>query len=495
MARQEALSQIQPGLPIRILGCDQDASALRLAGLNAKRVGVQADIEFRVQEFSDLSSQQEFGCVITNPPYGARSGDPRTAQQIYRQMPQVLRKLRTWSHYILSPERDFETLVGRQADRRRKLYNGRIECTLYQFFGPRRKRSDLRERGEAPAETEAQAVSTTTSDTSPRDRTQAFGGLTERDYEQARLLQRRLEKRAHHLRRWPTKMGITCYRLYDRDIPEIPLIVDRYEDFLHINDYTRPHDRDIAQQADWLDLMARTAARTLGLRPQNVFTKRRQRARNRTQYARVADKGITTIVREGGLNFLINLSDYIDTGLFLDHRVSRSLIKGMAAGKRFLNLFAYTGSFTVYAIAGGARATVTVDHSSNYLKWAKENLLLNSMGGREHTFVREDAKEFVSSHPAGSHYDLVVVDPPTYSNSKHAAFDWDVQRDHEQLLRSMTRIVPRGGEVFFSTSFRRFRLSENLGEVFSVRDVTRQTIPPDFRNPRVHRAWRLVVLG
>ena len=311
--------------------------------------------------------------------------------------------------------------------------------------------------------------------------------------EQAEVFRNRLLNRARHLRRWPTKRGITCFRLYERDVPEVPLIVDRYEDFLHMAEFERPHERTPEEHTLWLDLMVRTAAETLEVPVENVYLKRRKRQKGSTQYDRVSEYEKLILIREGGLRFRVNLSDYLDTGLFLDHRITRGMLRDQASGQRFLNLFCYTGSFSAYAAAGGAASTTSVDTSKTYLSWATENLRLNKLTGDEHTFVRQDAVEFISDHPPGEHYDLAVVDPPTFSNSKRSETVWDVVRDHPALLIDVLKLMPVGGVLYFSNNARRFQLAEDaLTPWATIRDITRQTIPEDFRNPKIHRCWRLV---
>jgi 23S rRNA (guanine2445-N2)-methyltransferase / 23S rRNA (guanine2069-N7)-methyltransferase len=556
-ARSEARDLARPDLPQRIIGTDVDEGALSLARYHAAQAGVTDDIHFQQKDFHDLSSGKEFGCVVCNPPYGERMGQADDLEALYASMPLVLRKLPTWSHYILTAFPDFERLVGRPADRRRKLYNGRIECTYYQFHGPKpglarrpaahapspatndpsgdplvanasgdpllAADSDDAPAGtrESPAgtrESPAGAVETTDayqvvgSGEAPRresarqplgevfavvasrpELVQAFGGISAKAREQAELFARRLTARAKHLRRWPTKRGITCYRLYDRDVPEIPLAVDRYEDCLHVAEYDRPHDRGPAEHADWLDLMARTAGEVLGVTRGNVFLKHRERQRGLAQYERVADEGRTVVAREGGLKFLVNLSDYLDTGLFLDHRQTRAMVREAAAGKRCLNLFGYTGSFTVYAAAGGAAATTTVDLSNTYLRWAEDNLRLNDLAGARHRFVRDDARSFLEFHPPGPAYDLAVVDPPTFSNSKMTERDWDIQRDYLNVLTRLATLMAPCGAIYFSTNSRRFKLDDSALPALAVREISRQTVPEDFRNQRIHRCWRMLV--
>ena len=549
-ARQEARDLARADLPLRIIGTDKSEDALSLARYHAEQAGVSEQIHFQQRDFYDLTSKKEYGCVICNPPYGERIGDHDELEDLYRAMPTVLRRLKTWSHYVLTAFPDFETLVGRKADRRRKLYNARIECTYYQFYGPkpgtylapdavqpkeddelgdvgarnaeRRRnnrhgarrpwraggvsplvRTQRAERGTRnwepqternPSQTcrEPEPARAKPKPPTPMARP-AFGGLSAKSREQGELFARRLTTRAKHLRRWPTKRGITCFRLYDRDVPEIPLAVDRYEDCLHLAEYERPHDRSPGEHADWLDLMARTAGQTLGVAPSNVFMKRRERQRGAAQYERFADSGRTIVVGEGGLKFRVNLSDYLDTGLFLDHRITRSMVREQAEGKRFLNLFGYTGSFSVYAAAGGAAATTTVDLSNTYLQWAEDNFRLNGLAGRRHRFVRDDALSFLKFHPPGPTYDLAVVDPPTFSNSKKTDDVWDVQQGHAELLSLLIALMAPGGVIFFSTNSRRFKLAESELHGVSIREISRQTVPEDFRNQRIHRCWRMVV--
>jgi 23S rRNA G2069 N7-methylase RlmK/C1962 C5-methylase RlmI len=317
-----------------------------------------------------------------------------------------------------------------------------------------------------------------------------FGGLSSKAREQAEIFRARLTKRVRHLRRWP-KQGITCYRLYEADIPEVPLVVDRYEDCLHIAEFSRPTERTPAEHADWLDLMLRTAAEVTEVPAENVFLKRRERQRGTAQYERLDAPQHAITAQEGGLRFEVNLSNYLDTGLFLDHRITRGMVRAAAAGKRFLNLFAYTGSFSAYAAAGGAAETVTVDLSNTYLDWARRNMALNGFTGPNHDFVRDDAMHFLESRRGRASFDLAVVDAPTFSNSKALDDYWDIQRNHVALLNRLAELMTPGGTIFFSTNFRRFKLAEAELAGLSIREISRQTVPPDFRNRRIHRCWRM----
>ena len=297
-----------------------------------------------------------------------------------------------------------------------------------------------------------------------------------------------------HLRRWPSR-GIHCYRLYERDIPDVPLAIDCYHDWLHITEYARPHQRTEEQQTEWLAQLVDIASEVAGIqREQTIFksrTKVAAKSGRAAQYQKLNQQDVELEVEEQGLKFLVNLSDYVDTGLFLDHRLTRDMVRKRAFGKDFLNLFGYTGSFSVYAAAGGARSTVTVDLSARYLDWAGKNFELNQLLGPQHRFVAMDAMDYLSSiSNRGALFDLAVVDPPTYSNSKKTEIDWDVQKRHVELLRLLEPLIKPGGGVYFSTNFRKFKLDES-GVPFRSREISNQTVPEDFRNQRIHRCWWL----
>ncbi len=369
-ARQLARDSVVSGLVERIVATDVDEDSLRLARRAAQAAGVADDIHFQQRDFADTLSKREFGCLFANPPYGQRVGEGPEVERLYRSFPEVLRRLKTWSHYVLTAWPDFERLLGQPANRRRKLYNGRIACTLFQYHGPK----------PGVLTGDKTAIRSEALETQDRaEPTPAFGGLRPEASRQAEEFGNRLRKMARHLRRWPTKRGVTCFRLYDRDIPEAPLAVDRYQDtdgqlWLHIAEYERPHDRTPAEHADWLDHLATEAGKVLEVPRQRTFIKHRARQRGAQQYQRVSDTSITMVVNEADLRFRVNLSDYLDTGLFLDHRITRGMVRDDSAGKRVLNLFAYTGAFSVYAAAGGAAETTTVDLSPTYLDWAEGKL-------------------------------------------------------------------------------------------------------------------------
>lgn len=330
------------------------------------------------------------------------------------------------------------------------------------------------------------------------------------------MLENRLRKRHRHLRKWARRRQVSCYRLYDRDIPEIPLAIDLYTEdggaqHLYLARFRREQRRQkesgaseehtVAAQTRWTEAMAVAAARALGGpgtgdsgEPEAiaVHIKQRQRQRGTWQYQRTGETGNVFTVLEGGHRFLVNLDDHLDTGLFLDHRPLRARIGREATGAQFLNLFCYTGAITVYAARSGALASESVDLSQRYLAWAADNLEANSIDLERHRLVRADVFDYLAA-PGQRRFDLAVLDPPTFSNSKRMRGVLDIQRDHPRLIaRTLARLRP-GGVLYFSCNARRFELrTDDLTSAASIEDISAETIPEDFRNRRAHRCWRIV---
>jgi 23S rRNA G2069 N7-methylase RlmK/C1962 C5-methylase RlmI len=295
------------------------------------------------------------------------------------------------------------------------------------------------------------------------------------------MLANRVRKTARHLAKWARREGIACYRIYDRDIPEVPITIDTYAGALVMNDY-RLEQGDAA----WLDAAAAAARDALGAT--EVFVKSRERLVDRQlghQYEKLDDAGARREVTEGGHRFLVNLGDYVDTGLFLDHRVTRARVAA-EPGTRMLNLFAYTGAFSVYAAAAG-KETTSVDLSRTYLDWAAANLALNKLRGE---IVQLDVRELLAgARKSGRRWDVAIVDPPTFSNSKRMDYTWDVQRDHVALLDDVASVMAPGGVIWFSTNKKKFRF-DWTHKLATVTDETHATTPPDFHH-KPHRAYRI----
>jgi 23S rRNA (guanine2445-N2)-methyltransferase / 23S rRNA (guanine2069-N7)-methyltransferase len=303
----------------------------------------------------------------------------------------------------------------------------------------------------------------------------------------------RLRKNLRHLGKWARRESVTCYRVYDGDLPEYALAVDLYEGWAHVQEYAAPATVDPARaQRRLADAMA-VIPEALGIPVERVVLKVRRRQKGLSQYERQAAAGLFREVREGGLRFLVNLTDYLDTGLFLDHRLTRGMIRTLVAGGRFLNLFAYTGTASVYAAAGGATSTATVDMSAVFLDWARRNMALNGFHeGRTHRFVRADCLAWLAA-ARPERYHVIFVDPPTFSNStRMGERTFDVPRDHEDLLRGAVQLLARDGVILFSNNFRHFKMHRRALPDLTIEEITHATIPPDFhRNPRIHTCWRI----
>ncbi|MCX7893295.1 MAG: class I SAM-dependent methyltransferase [Burkholderiales bacterium] len=303
----------------------------------------------------------------------------------------------------------------------------------------------------------------------------------------------RVAKNARHFAKWARRRGIECYRVYDRDVPAFAFALDVYGDRAHLQEYARAAGAPGPGHERWLAEVHRAAAQALGLAPERVVLKRRARRRAGEQHEKTGRRGEDFVVGEGGHRFWVNLEAYLDTGLFLDHRVTRAMVASEAAGKRFLNLFSYTGSFTVYAASGGAASSVSVDLSNTYLDWARRNFELNGLDARRHVLERADVLRWLAAaSTAGRRFDLAVLDPPAFSASKAMAGVLDVQRDYPELLAGCRELLAPGGVLYFSTNLRTFRLDPAAAPGLAGEEITARTVPEDFRNRRIHRSWRFV---
>jgi len=296
-------------------------------------------------------------------------------------------------------------------------------------------------------------------------------------------------KNQRHLAKWAMREGIEAYRLYDREMPEFPLAIDRYADWLHVQVFEKKRPLSAPE----LDAIRANLATTLQVAPAQVVLKHRRRQRGSEQYQRLEARAPSFTVAERGLRFEVNLVRYLDTGLFLDHRDTRQLIRAQARDKTFLNLFAYTGSFTVYAAAGGAQRTVTVDMSHTYQAWSRRNLVHNGLDDpHRHSFVQADVLAFIERmRAARARFDLIMLDPPSFSNSKRMRQTFDVQRDQFELLQGALGLLAPGGTLYFSNNHQGFRLDPRVEELGVAEEISAQTIPPDFRRHRPHRCWVL----
>jgi 23S rRNA (cytosine1962-C5)-methyltransferase len=309
------------------------------------------------------------------------------------------------------------------------------------------------------------------------------GNLTE--------FENRVRKSVRHWGRWARRRGIECYRVYDRDIPEFAFALDVYGERAHLQEYARGAAEPDAEREQSLADVHRAAASALGFTPERVVLKRRARRHAGDQHEKTGRGGEDFVVQEGGHRFWVNLDAYLDTGLFLDHRNTRALVQAEASGKRFLNLFCYTGSFTVYAAKGGAAESVSVDLSNTYLEWARRNFALNGIDANRHRLERADVLRWLDDAVAARRrFDLIVLDSPAFSTSKAMAGVLDVQRDYPVLLERCRELLTEGGALYFSTNLRTFKFDAATVSGLAGEEISARTVPDDFRNRRIHRCWR-----
>jgi len=488
----EAVAREEAGLNRKwpmILGYDADPVVVAAARKNVEQAGLAEKIRVKQGQLVSLKRPAEKGFLVCNPPYGERLGEVDEAVQLYRALGRVMRTEFThWQVGFFVAAPDFADRFGLSWTASHRLFNGPLACRLF-----------CAKMQEAEPE--------------PVFQWQVSPQLFEGD---ASDFANRLIKNLKKILKWAERENITCFRVYDRDLPEYNVSIDLYGKWVHVQEYAPPStiDPDLASER-FSQALAMIRA-VLGVRRDRIFIKTRKKQKGKQQYQKQGSQKKMYEVREGSCFCLVNFTDYLDTGLFLDHRITRSRIGQLAAGKRFLNLFGYTGTATIHAARGGAVSTTTVDLSATYLSWARMNLALNGYGGPAHVTIQEDCLQWLESggrplpdqkavargqkpmpyqqkrettRPS-SQYDLIFVDPPTFSNTKKDHRVFDVQQDHGRLLElSMQHLAP-GGLLIFSTNFRKFVLDESLEQRFSISEISRETIPFDFeRNTRIHRCW------
>jgi 23S rRNA (guanine2445-N2)-methyltransferase / 23S rRNA (guanine2069-N7)-methyltransferase len=467
--RQEGLKRLPP-----ILGCDIDASAVRIARANVERADLTGfvRIERRALGTCEPSGDGRPGLVVVNPPYGERLGTLKELESLYAKLGEVLKvQFQGWRAAVFTGNPELGKRMGLRARRYYTLYNGAIECRVLNF------EVEPRWYVHHPAPT-PKPLTTAISEEQP------LGPGAE-------MFANRLRKNLKTLGRWARREGITCYRLYDADLPEYAVALDVYEQWAHVQEYEAPATVDPTKAQERLREALAVMPEVLAIPPEHVFLKVRRRQKGFAQYEKIDDRGVFHEVREGPCRFLVNFTNYLDTGLFLDHRPTRALIQRLAEGRDFLNLFGYTGTATVCAALGGARSTTTVDMSKTYLDWAERNLALNGFHGSEHRLVQAGCLEWIKK-TEHRRYGLIFLDPPTFSTSKRMQATFDVQRDHVELIKETVGLLEPDGILLFSNNYRRFKMDlEGLSKL-DVEDITRATIPRDFeRNPRIHHCWKI----
>ncbi|ARB74565.1 bifunctional 23S rRNA (guanine(2069)-N(7))-methyltransferase RlmK/23S rRNA (guanine(2445)-N(2))-methyltransferase RlmL [Pasteurella multocida] len=451
-------------------GCDLDHRVLQKAKRNAQNAGVAHLIQWQQGDVAALKNPfvEEKGTVICNPPYGERLGTTPALIALYSVFGQRLKQqFADWNVSIFSGEPALLDCLRLRSHRQFKAKNGPLDCVQKNYHISAR----------------ATASDENTQNLPEIDRTLSATQV-------AVDFANRLQKNSKKIEKWARQQGINAYRLYDADLPEYNLAVDRYDDHIVVQEYAAPKniDENKARQR-LLDAVTATLQVT-GVETNKLILKVRQKQKGTNQYEKLANKGDYFYVNEYGAKLWVNLTDYLDTGLFLDHRLTRKMLGEMAKGKDVLNLFAYTGSATVHMALGGAKSTTTVDMSNTYLNWAEQNLLLNELEGKQHKLIQADCLQWLAR--CDRQFDLIFVDPPTFSNSKRMEDSWDVQRDHIKLMTQLKRILRPNGTIVFSNNKRGFKMDveglETLG--LSAVDITAKTLPLDFeRNKQIHNCW------
>ncbi|HEY3659378.1 MAG TPA: bifunctional 23S rRNA (guanine(2069)-N(7))-methyltransferase RlmK/23S rRNA (guanine(2445)-N(2))-methyltransferase RlmL [Steroidobacteraceae bacterium] len=451
-----------------ILGSDVDADAVRMAIENGEHAGVADWLHVEKRALSEVTRpKSDVGLVVTNPPYGERIGAESGLSELYSELGRTLREqFMGWQAAVLTGNPPLARNLGIYAKRTHRVYNGTIECRLLRF--------DLNPASEQrPAEV-------VRADWSSRPGAQMFAN--------------RLRKNLKLFDAWALREHIECFRVYDADMPEYAFAIDLYGRegrHVHVQEYAPPKTVNQESARERRREVLAVLPEVLSVPLQHVHSRVRKPQKGSEQYEKRENVAERHVVREGGLKFWVNFRDYLDTGLFLDHRIMRQMLRDWAKDADFLNLFCYTGSATVYAAGGGARSTTSVDLSNTYLDWAHENLLLNGFGGAEHELFRADCLEWLESQAIwGPRFDLIFVDPPTFSNSKRMEGVLDVQRDHVGMIRRSLQLLRPGGRLVFSTNYTRFKLDSEALADLAIEDITARTIPKDFeRHAKIHRCF------
>jgi 23S rRNA (guanine2445-N2)-methyltransferase / 23S rRNA (guanine2069-N7)-methyltransferase len=419
---------------------------------------------------------------VINPPYGERLGRGEDLGMLYTRLGEVLKQeFRGWTAALLTGSEERRP-IGLKPRKVTTLYNGALPCTLSLF--------DIAEVDTSRRSPLAGIKAPEKSEVAEHAPVRSPGAVS---------FANRLRKNLRNLETWATREKVTCYRLYDEDLPEYKLAVDLYggeQLFVHVQEYEAPKSVDaVAADRRFREAVA-IIPEVLGIPPDQLFSKVRKRQKGASQYTRLATTGRFHEVGEGPCRFLVNFTDYLDTGLFLDHRPTRELLRPLATGKRFLNLFGYTGTATVHAAAGGAVATTTVDLSVTYLDWARRNLELNGFVGTDHELVRAECREWLEMtvREGKRRWGLIFLDPPSFSNSKRMEGTFDVQRDHAAIIGQAVKLLEPDGILIFSTNLQSFALDTAALAGLVIKDLTKATIPPDYRrNPHIHSCWRITL--
>lgn len=456
-------------LRLQFYGYDSDESVISLAKQNVEDAGLSADIHLQrraLQAFAtDFADTTKSGLLICNPPYGERLGEVEQLRGDYQMLGQVLKRhFAGFTCAVFTSNSELGGEMRLRARNRYKFFNGPIAAELL-MFDIQGAESRLRED---------------------------FDLSTTPLSEGAMMVANRLKKNKKRLEKWVNANAIECYRLYDADMPEYSAAVDIYGNYAHVQEYQAPKNIEESKTQKRFKELLHALTQTLGFPEKNIIAKMRMRHKGKSQYEKRTEFAPqhTLQVQEGRAKFWINLQDYLDTGLFLDHRPLRRMLYEGASGKSFLNLFCYTASASVHAALGGAKRSVSVDMSNTYLRWARENFELNNIRSARHELVRGDCIAWLKDCREG--FDLIMLDPPTFSNSKNTETVLDILRDHVALISRCMEILNPGGTLYFSTNHRSFKLDNTALTPYAVTDISQQTLDPDFeKNSKIHRCWQI----
>ncbi|WP_133128114.1 bifunctional 23S rRNA (guanine(2069)-N(7))-methyltransferase RlmK/23S rRNA (guanine(2445)-N(2))-methyltransferase RlmL [Legionella nagasakiensis] len=454
--RAQALQQVKP-IKITLRGTDANAKLIAMACTNAERAGVAPLVAFEAMALTDCKANVEKGLVICNPPYGERLGDATQLISLYQQLGSTLHAhYQGWQAAFLTSNPMLAKATGLRAAKQYTIYNGALECKLYCV--------DL---------------------TNNQLKGAAGGQLSSA----AQMFANRLQKNFNHLQKWAKRKQISCYRVYDADLPEYAYAIDIYDGYAVLQEYAAPATISIhkAEQRS-LDVL-QVVPQVLGIASEHLMIKQRRQQKGKNQYQKLNKSQRTMVVQEGKTRLKVNLYDYLDTGLFLDHRLLRLSFAQLSPGTRFLNCFCYTAAASVHAAVAGA-LTTNVDMSNTYLRWAEDNFKLNHLDLAKHQFIQEDCIHWLKV--ARDRFDVIFLDPPSFSNSKRMMTTLDVQRDHASLIAAAMRLLKDEGILYFSTNLKRFKLSPITTAQYEVEDITADTLDVDFkRNKRIHQCYRI----
>ena len=478
--REQGQLKEKPG----IFGFDTDRRSVRASIENVDAAGLINDIHIIQRDLSELElpTHAEAGLLIVNPPYGERLGEIEELTVLYADLGDKLKEhFAGWQAAVFTGNTDLAKRMGMRPHKQHALFNGALPCKLLRF--------DLQEKWfiERPVLSGGVAMPKPAKPEELSDGAQMFAN--------------RLIKNMKALKRWAKREEITCYRIYDADLPEYSLAIDLFHDVngkrrICVQEYEAPKTIDPAKARTRLREALAVLPEILEIPMEQLFFKVRRRQKGNAQYEKQASDENFIEVTEGPCRFLVNFTDYLDVGLFLDHRMTRSLIGKLAANQRVLNLFAYTGSASVHAAMGGAKSTTTIDMSKTYYEWAKRNMELNGFDKTTHSFIRTDCLQWLEEkyqeNNVWNRYGLIFLDPPTFSTSKRMERNFDIQKDHVELIKQAAHLLTADGILIFSNNFRKFKMDhEALGDLV-IKDITKKTIPKDFsRNRKIHNCWEI----